>query len=80
MAKFDEHFVPKWNIINERAHFYQRIQNQGETVESFVQSFYELTERCHSRDQQIREIHSLLLLPITQPQSQQLERHHESLT
>ena len=38
LAKFDEHFVPKRNIIHERARFHQRIQKQGETVESFVRS------------------------------------------
>ena len=40
LAKFDEHFVPKRNIIHERAH--QWNQNQRETVESFIQSLYEL--------------------------------------
>ena len=33
LTKFDEHFMPKRNIIHEQAHFHQRIQKQGETVE-----------------------------------------------
>lgn len=42
LAKFDEHFVPKRNIIHERAGFHKRNQNQGETVESFARSLMNL--------------------------------------
>ena len=38
LAKFDEHFVPKRNVIQEGALSYQRNQRQGDTVESFVRS------------------------------------------
>ena len=35
LAKFHEHFVPKRNIIHERARFHQWNQNQRDTVKSY---------------------------------------------
>lgn len=38
IAKFADHFVPKRNIIHERACFHKRAQKPGESVEAFVRS------------------------------------------
>lgn len=38
LAKYDAYFVPKKNIIHERACFYQRVQKQGEMAESYIRA------------------------------------------
>ena len=57
LKKFDEHFIPKRNVIYERACFHKRNQQAGETVESFVRALYELSEHCqfHDKDEMIRD-------------------------
>ena len=41
LNKFEEHFVRKWNIIQEWACFHQCVQKDGETVEAFIENLYE---------------------------------------
>lgn len=58
IAKFSDHFVPKRNVIHERACFHKRAQKPGESVEAFVRSLYELAQYCefgHTKDEQIRD-------------------------
>ena len=45
-STFDKHFVPRRNVIFERAKFNQRIQQEGEPVESFITALYALAEHC----------------------------------
>ena len=44
---FDAFFVPKKNVIYERAKFNQRVQLPGETVDSFITALYGLAEHCN---------------------------------
>ena len=56
--KFDEHFVPKRNVIYERSVFNSRKQQPGEAVDSFITSLYTLVEHCDYktlRDEMIRD-------------------------
>lgn len=43
---FDNHFIPKRNVIHERACFNTRSQQNGESVEAFIRNLYELSEHC----------------------------------
>ena len=42
LVKFDSHFVPKLNVIYERAKFHRRTQKAGEKVESYIRALYDL--------------------------------------
>ena len=58
IEKFDEHFVPKRNVIHERAKFHQRKQQEGESAEVFIRSLYDLAEYCdfgNTKYEQIRD-------------------------
>ena len=46
IGKFDDHFIPKRNIIHERAKFNQRKQNNGESAEQFIRSLHEISQNC----------------------------------
>ena len=46
IGKFDDHFIPKRNIIHERAKFNQRKQNNGESAEQFIRSLREISHNC----------------------------------
>lgn len=44
--KITSYFIPKVNVIYERARFHQRVQQNGEEVESFVTDLHKLAEKC----------------------------------
>ena len=57
LAKFDEHFVPRVNVLHERALFYSRAQQPDENVETYVRKLYELSEHANfpNREESIRD-------------------------
>lgn len=44
--KLNDYFVVRRNTIYERAKFNQRKQNEGESVDTFITSLYQLAEHC----------------------------------
>lgn len=54
---FDEHFVPKRNVIFERARFHSQTQKTGESVEQYIRHLYELATPCdfHEKEEEIRD-------------------------
>ena len=58
IKQFDSHFIPKKNVIFERAKFRNRVQKPGENVETFIRALYELSENCDfgsAKDDNIRD-------------------------
>jgi len=46
LAKFNGHFKVRKNVIFEQARFNRQEQEEGETVEHFISSLYQLSEDC----------------------------------
>ncbi|UYV67535.1 K02A2.6-like [Cordylochernes scorpioides] len=44
---FESHFIPRHNIIYERARFNQRCQQEGEKVNEFITALHSLAEHCN---------------------------------
>ncbi|XP_064479052.1 uncharacterized protein LOC135392265 [Ornithodoros turicata] len=45
-SRFEKHFIPRRNVIFERARFNQRSQSEHEAVEEFVTDLHRLAESC----------------------------------
>lgn len=41
-----KHFIPRRNLIVERATFHKRVQESGESVDGFIKALYELIQHC----------------------------------
>ena len=54
---FEEYFAPRRYIIYDRATFFRRVQDEGESVEQFIRTLNESADRCEFPDRamQIRD-------------------------
>ena len=81
LGTFDEYFVPKINIIHERAQFYQRVQQPGESVEAFVRSLHELAAYCQFEDKECEHVRDRLISGMLDKDvSQKLQLEQDDLT
>ncbi|KAK7103952.1 hypothetical protein V1264_018740 [Littorina saxatilis] len=57
LGKFDGYFVPKRNIIHERARFHVRNQKPDENIETYVRALHELTATAEfpNKEESIRD-------------------------
>lgn len=57
VEKFDEYFIPQRNVIHIRATFHRRDQKEGESVEQYIRSLYELAEHADfaNKEESIRD-------------------------
>ena len=63
MKRFDAYFIPKGNVIHERAKFHLRVQQAGKNAESFYRSQMELSETCDFKEKN-EEIRDRLVIGI----------------
>ena len=50
VTRFQDHSIVFWNVIFERAKLISRIQEDGESADSFITSLYGLVEHCGFND------------------------------
>lgn len=58
MGHFDAYFIPRRNVIFERARFNSRVQQEGESIEEFATSLHALSKYCDygpMQDQFVRD-------------------------
>ncbi|CAM1332187.1 Uncharacterised protein r2_g4120 [Pycnogonum litorale] len=57
LSLFDSYFVPRRNIVHERAKFHARTQGEGESAERYIRALYEMSAHCEfsDKDEAIRD-------------------------
>ena len=64
LAKLNNYFVPKVNIIHERARFHLRARKQGESAEEYIRTLFELAKTCQFGPAKIENIRDKLVVGI----------------
>ena len=80
LAKFDSYFVPKRNVIHERAKFYTRQQHSGESVEQFLRSLRELAVTCDFKENEEEAIRDRLVIGLLDKDVSQKLQLEETLS
>ena len=79
LSKFNSYFTPKRNIIHERAKFYTCSQKEGESVEQYIRTLYELAAYCEFSDKS-DSIRDRLVLGLTDREISQKLQLQRDLT
>lgn len=64
-TELTNHFIPKRNLIFERARFHKRVQESGESVDSFIKALYDLIQHCEYGDLRDELIRDRLVVGLT---------------
>ena len=74
VMKFNNYFTLKRNIVHERARFYERCQQPGETIDTYIRSLYELAAVAEvpSKEEAIRG--KLIIGVLSKELSEKLEQ------
>lgn len=64
IASFDGYFIPRRNVIFERARFNTRVQQEGESVEEFATALHSLSKHCEYGEMQEQFVRDRLVVGI----------------
>ena len=79
LAKFDEYFVPKRNVIHERAQFHRCSKKENETVDEYVRRLYEAAQYAEFPDKE-NTIRDRLVLGLLDSEISEKLQLEENLT
>ena len=80
LEKFDGHFKVRKNVIFERARFNARVQAEGESIEQYITSLYNLIEHCEYGTLKVEMIKDRVIVGIRDSSLSERLQMDESLT